>query len=403
MNFNPVILSIPVYFILIGAELIYDRIAKKNIYRLGDAYANIGCGIFEQVTGIFAKVFTVGLFAFVYTQWRVFTIPTTAISIVALWVGVDFLYYWAHRWSHQINLFWVGHVVHHQSEDYNLSVALRQGALQKFFTAPVYLPLAFLGFSPQWFLFIGALNTVYQFWIHTETIKKMGWFEVIFNTPSHHRVHHGRNPKYIDKNHAGSLIIWDKIFGTFQREEETPDYGITKPVYTFNPVMAHVKAITDLIDDVKKQSGLNKLKTIFYGPGWVAKELEPVAPKQITHFEKFNFKTEIKLQRYIFWQIILLLAFTAFFLFQYTKLNLEAQILSSSFIVYSLFSLGYLYESKKHAFWLDSLKWPLLVYTLYYLNVTNIYLISAAVLAVISIIFLFIVKPKSHASQLQNI
>ena len=402
MSFNPVILSIPIYFILIAAELIYDRLAKKNMYRLGDAYANIGCGIFEQVTGIFAKVFTVGLYAFVYYHWRVTTIPVTAFSIIALWIGVDFFYYWAHRWSHEINLFWVGHVVHHQSEDYNLSVALRQGALQKFFTAPVFLPLALLGFSPEWFLFVGALNTVYQFWIHTETIDKMGWFGLIFNTPSHHRVHHGRNPKYIDKNHAGSLIIWDKMFGTFQAEEETPNYGITKPVYTFNPVMAHIKAIKDLVDDVKKQSGINKLKVIFYGPGWQANPQEKPSENATTSFRKFTFTTELKLQRYIFWQILLLLAFTAFFLFQYTQLNLTAQVLSSSFIIYSLFSLGYLNESKKHAFWLDSLKWPLLVYTLFVLKVPNIYLISAAVLAAISIVFLFFVKPKkNHDSQPQ--
>ena len=145
---NPIILSIPIFFILIAIEVIYSLATKKNYYRSADTFSNIGCGIFEQTTGLFVKVFTIGIYTLAY-QYRIFDIPSTWPFLILLFLGIDFQYYWAHRLSHQINLLWIGHVIHHQSESYNLSVALRQGALQKFFTSPFALPLAFLGFDPS--------------------------------------------------------------------------------------------------------------------------------------------------------------------------------------------------------------------------------------------------------------
>jgi alkylglycerol monooxygenase len=227
MNINPIILSIPIFFILIGMELIVDKVRKKSNYRFNDAITNISCGIGEQVTGVFFKLFIVTIYEILFEHYKLFDIPVNWTTGILLFIGVDFFYYWFHRYSHVINLFWGGHVVHHQSEEYNLSVALRQGWFQKFFSFIFYLPLAIIGFSPIQFLTVSSLVTLYQFWIHTKNINRMGVLEHVLNTPSHHRVHHGVNPKYIDKNHAGTFIIWDKMFGTFQEEEEEPIYGIT--------------------------------------------------------------------------------------------------------------------------------------------------------------------------------
>lgn len=268
MNLNPIVLSIPVFFGLIAIELLADWISGKRSYRWGDAFGNIACGITEQTTGLLLKVFTVGLYAWTFESFHFWTVEQSLLNAIWLFLGVDFLYYWAHRMSHESNLLWLGHVVHHQSEDYNLSVALRQGALQKLFTAPFYLPLALIGFSPEWFLYILAWNTLYQFWIHTEKIGKLGPLEWILNTPSHHRVHHGRDPKYIDKNHAATLIIWDRLFGTFQKEEERPHYGITKNVGSFNPITAHWKPFIDLGNELKGLTLKEKLQTLIAPPGW---------------------------------------------------------------------------------------------------------------------------------------
>ncbi|NNE55645.1 MAG: sterol desaturase family protein, partial [Flavobacteriales bacterium] len=213
---NIIILSIPIFFLLIGLELIWDLVQRKRgkpgVYRLNDALTNISCGIIDQVTGIFAKLFTIGTYVIAFNLAReVFPwqMPENWMWFVVAFVAIDFAYYWSHRLSHQVNLFWTGHVVHHQSEDYNLSVALRQGAFQKILMFWVYLPLAAIGLPPAWFVISLAINLLYQFWIHTEAVGKMGPLEFILNTPSHHRVHHGRNPKYIDRNHGGIFIVWD--------------------------------------------------------------------------------------------------------------------------------------------------------------------------------------------------
>lgn len=381
---NPIILSIPIFFILIAIEVTYSLVTKKTSYRSGDAFANIGCGIFEQTTGLFVKVVTVGMYTFVY-EYRLFDIPTTWPFLILLFLGVDFQYYWAHRLSHQINLFWVGHVIHHQSEDYNLSVALRQGALQKFFTSPFALPLAFLGFDPYWFLYISALNTLYQFWIHTEAIDKMGWFEYIFNTPSHHRVHHGRDPKYIDKNHAGSLIIWDKMFGTFQAEEERPHYGITKPTETFNPVMAHIRPLQQLWDDVKEVHGWDKVRLLFKGPGWFPETAGgPKLPPEVpVDYKKYDVKVPIKLNAYALVQFLLTLGYVAGFLFTYSSFELYDQITGAAWIILALIALGALFQKSKGFVIWELLRWVSLLYILSGLDSNSpVYYVSMALGAI---------------------
>ena len=217
-----IVYSIPIFFLLIGVELLITRVRGLSYYRFNDAITNLSCGIGSQVTGIFMKFLTFGVYVIIYEHSPLTgKIPYNYLTIILLFLGVDFFYYWFHRLAHEISFLWGSHVVHHQSEEYNLSVALRQAWVQGAFSWIFYLPLAFIGFNPYMFATIASLQTLYQFWIHTKVIGRMpAWFEFIFATPSHHRVHHGVNPKYIDKNHAGTLIIWDRIFGTFQQEEE---------------------------------------------------------------------------------------------------------------------------------------------------------------------------------------
>jgi len=360
MDFNPVILSIPIYFALIAIEWTYDLITKKGIYRIADAYANITNGIFEQITGVFIKISTIGLYVLIFDNFHKLDIPTTWPYLILMWIAIDFSYYWAHRWSHTINLFWIGHIVHHQSEDYNFSVALRQGALQKVFTSWVYLPMAFLGFDPTWFVIIGALNTVYQFWIHTEQINKMKWFGIIFNTPSHHRVHHGRNPKYIDKNHAGSLIIWDKMFGTFQAEEETPVYGITKPTEHWDPVSSHLQPIIDMVKDIMSVKGVkNKVAILYQAPGWLPKENG--GPRKVPEVSKINyhkFKVTIpkSLQIYLFIHFLIILGASALFLFKYGSQSLQTNLFEAFGLSFSMISLGLLFEARRYAWILETIR-----------------------------------------------
>ncbi len=358
MDFNPVILSIPLYFTLIGFELIYQLIKKVKIYRTNDAISNISCGISSQVTNALWGVLSIAMYQYINEYWSIATIPNTWWSYVLLFVLVDLMYYWFHRASHEINFLWnVAHVVHHQSEDYNLSVALRQASLGGVFAMVFYLPLALIGFNTYAFLAVKGINLIYQFWIHTEAIEKMPkWFEYLFNTPSHHRVHHGRNPKYIDRNHAGTLMIWDRMFGTFQAEEERPTYGVTKPTNTWNPVWANVLPIVDMTNQVKGTQGFwNKLKVLFYKPGWQPLELggyqmAPEVDKQ-TH-RKFDVHPHMPMIRYVFVQFVLVIVFTALFLFTHSNYDFYAKLALAGYIMWSIGQLGILMENRKN--WIPS-------------------------------------------------
>lgn len=284
-----ILYAIPVFLVLLCLEVWWDRRGQHGVYRLGDTLANLGCGIMDQTTGLLAKVATVAAFTWVYAlgaDWRGdWAWPETAAGFAAAFVLGDFAYYWSHRWSHRVNVFWIGHVVHHQSEDYNLGVALRQSAAQKLLMMWVYWPLAWVGVPPWMFASAMAVNLVYQFWIHTEAIRHLGPLEWVLNTPSHHRVHHGRNPDYIDKNHGGVFIVWDRLFGTFQAEGERPTYGITVAAETFNPVRAQVQPWVRLWHGVRAMPTLGtKLRFLFAPPGWTPTGV--VAPPAITGSER---------------------------------------------------------------------------------------------------------------------
>lgn len=377
MNLNPIVLSIPIFFLLIGIELIAERLTHRELYRFPDAIANLSCGITSQLSGLFLKLFAIGIYQFLYEHLAWFTPdPGTWWYWVLLVLLVDFAYYWAHRMSHEINLFWGGHVVHHQSEEYNLSVALRQSSLQVVWTFGFSLPIALLGFRTIDFALISALNTLYQFWIHTEAIGKLPrWFEFIFNTPSHHRVHHGRNPKYIDKNHAGSLIIWDRMFGTFQAEEEKPTYGITKPLNSWNPLYANVSHYVEMGKELKQiRSFGDRIRYLFKKPGWLPAYLGGyrAAPEvDKTSYRKYDTPATGTLTGYVLFQYVICIAGTAWFLMKADTLPLTQQFLIAMLIALTVMNCGVLFEGRawvRWAEWLRIIVYPALLIALTFLN-----------------------------------
>jgi sterol desaturase/sphingolipid hydroxylase (fatty acid hydroxylase superfamily) len=351
-------LSIPLFFILIGIELGYNVYKKLGYYRLNDSISNLSQGIGSQLVGIFLKTATFFGYLYIFDYWRFFTFPSNFWTWLLLFLGVDFFYYWFHRMSHQVNALWAAHIVHHQSEEYNLTVALRQSWFQGGFSWAFYLPLAFAGFDPIMFLTVSSFNTLYQFWIHTRTINKMGPLEWIFNTPSHHRVHHGSNKKYIDKNHAGSLIIWDKIFGTFQAEEEEVVYGITKPLASWNPIWANFHYWADLFTAAKKTSSLkNKLLVFIKPPGW-----QPIdagygsdLPLSENHdIKKYSPDYNRKFNWYLLVQFLMALVVATLVLFFNNKLNSLQLTTATLFVVFTLTTCGALFEQKA---WLQNFEY----------------------------------------------
>lgn len=277
---DPIVLSIPAFFFLMAVEWAIARHRGRRVYRGADAIGNLQIGVGSQVVGVMSLGATLALYAVVWDHAALFAVPLDApLAWIAAFIGVDFLYYWFHRKSHEVGFLWAAHAVHHQSEDYNLSVALRQSWLQPFFSIWFYLPLAVIGVPPLMFATVVALDTLYQFWIHTELVERMGPLEKVLNTPSHHRVHHGTDPQYVDRNHAGVLIVWDKLFGTFEPEGERPRYGTLAPLRSFEPLWANVQVWRLLWDKARAARTLgDKLRVWFAPPGWVPPGVTLPAP-----------------------------------------------------------------------------------------------------------------------------
>lgn len=365
--------AIPVFFLLIGLELLMARLKKAQLYRFNDAVTNISCGVQQQVIGVLFKTVLIAGYFWVY-EHRIWTIPDSWWAFVLVFIGVDFCYYWFHRSTHEVSFLWGTHIVHHQSEEYNLSVALRQSAIQAFFGNIFYLPLALLGFNPVTFLVMNTFQTLYQFWIHTKAIDKLHpAFEFVFNTPSHHRVHHGMNPKYLDKNHGGTLIIFDRLFGTFQKEEEPVVYGVTIPLKSWNPLWAQIDYYVWLGKQLwQAPSWQDRWNMLFRKPGWLPESLggtvkaKPVTPQQ---FQKFDTAVSQAVHVYVLINFVLLIAATFLFLQaagENPGLN-PSNLLLTGWIIWTTASLGGLLENKSWARWSELLRWAAAVGILYFL------------------------------------
>ena len=399
MNINPTVIAIPIYFVLIGFEFIVLRLKKHKSYRLKDAMTNINCGVVSQITGAFLLVTLFSAYTLIEEKFGFFNIPIVWWAFPLAFVFFDFMYYWAHRLSHEINLFWGGHSVHHQSEEYNLSVALRQSSTQILWTFLFYLPLALAGIDPIVFITSQGLNLVYQFWIHTESIKKMPrWFEFIFNTPSHHRVHHARNPKYIDKNHAGTLIIWDRLFKTFEKEDEPPHYGITKPLKSWNPVWANFAHYSAILSDLKRVPSIkDKVRLLFKKPGWKPEYMGGFekAPDIDPAYEKFENRTSVRLNFYVSFQFLVLMTSTMFFLYYVNELEISKKIISALFIIFSVASFGFLFENRKWSRLIEFIRLiavPIAFISLFYSKWLTVASLIAIAYLIISLIWFIQIK-----------
>lgn len=346
---DAIALSIPVFFLLIGVELLVERGERRRLYRLNDSLNDLACGTIQQLVGVFAKAALFAGYVLIFERFALLSLdPASPWVWLAAFVGVDFCYYWFHRASHEINFLWAAHIVHHQSEEYNLSVALRQSAVQQFFSAPCYWPLALAGVPPKVFLLVEAFDTLYQFWIHTRTIGRLGPLESILNTPSHHRVHHGSNEKYIDRNHGGTLIVWDRLFGTFQREEEEPAYGVTRPLASWNPLWANAQYFAELFRVARRTRRWgDKARIFFKPPGWRPADV-PFEPAPYSPVErlKYDGRAPAGLTAWAFVQFLLGLGGAIALLFLDSRLDGPQQAALALFAVWSLLDSGAAFDRR---------------------------------------------------------
>jgi alkylglycerol monooxygenase len=281
MDEKYVALAIPFFFFLMAVEAVVLRRKRiRRAYRFTDSITNLSCGVGQQVLEPFLKGLSLWPYAWLWEHARIMDVsPRSPLAWVCVILGADLAYYGFHRTCHRVGFLWAIHAVHHQSEEYNLSVALRQPWLQVLVSPLFYLPLAVLGVSPAMLLGAITIDTLYQFWIHTRAIGRLGPLEAVLNTPSHHRVHHGIDPAYLDKNYAGIFIVWDRLFGTFEREGREPVYGTVKASRSLDPWWVNLSGWLELVAaSLRTRSWADKVRVWFAPPEWRPKDLGgPVA------------------------------------------------------------------------------------------------------------------------------
>lgn len=278
-----IVLATPVFLALIALELAVGLARGRNTYRLHDAMASIGLGMLSQVVGLFTKLLMVGIYAAVFERIAPWRLPHDSWLVwLAALLLYDFLYYWKHRFGHRVALGWAAHVVHHQSEDYNLSTALRQTSTDWIAGWLFYLPMALLGFPPLVVGVVALVDLLYQYWVHTQQVGKLGWFDRWFCSPSNHRVHHAVNDAYVDKNYGGILVVWDRLFGTFteERDDEPCVYGTRSPLRSYNPLWANLEVYAALARDSWHARGwADRLRVWLKPPGWRPVDVAARFPK----------------------------------------------------------------------------------------------------------------------------
>jgi len=369
-----VVLWVPIFLGSIAIESLWFRLtAKRSVYRMNDALGSLCLGNYNLLSkSLTNQLFLLhGPYLYIWVNWGQHYqtylpawMQNEAISWWLVFIGVDFAYYWVHRTGHTVNAFWAMHSIHHSSEEYNLSTALRQSAIHRLVSWAYYLPLAFF-FPPAMYLMHDQFNLLYQYWIHTQAIGKLGPLEYILNTPSQHRVHHGRNQYCIDKNYGGTLCIFDRLFGTFQEEiEEVPVvFGVTHAINTFEPISANVHPWKGIFGNMMQVSGLkNKFYCLYRGPGWIPgsepAEEYSIPPCTRSSVQKYHTKLPLSWDVYLFSMFL----FATFGL----QISLSAlkhaadwhyflMIFSSMFFGFTLYTIGTSCNKSSNAFVVQAL------------------------------------------------
>ena len=355
-----ILYAVPFFFALIALELLADRRRGVSNYRVADAINSISTGVLSTTTGLLTKGIGLVTYAFAFKHLALFELSADSVwTWVFAFVFYDFCYYWLHRLGHERNILWAAHSVHHQSEDYNLSTALRQTSTGFLLGWIFYLPMAVFGVPLLVFVSVAALNLLYQFWVHTRHIPKLGWFEWFFVTPSNHRAHHAQNALYMDRNYGGVFIIWDRLFGSFQEEDDNEPvvFGVTTPLASWNPLWANVQFYAQLWADARHaESTWDKLRIWFMRTGWRPADVAaryPMNKPDLNQFRKFEVPLEGRQQLYVLLQFCVYIALGSYLMNLEPKLSVTALVLGWGAVAFGLFVLGVALENRPWALKLE--------------------------------------------------
>lgn len=363
MELNYLAFAIPGFFLFLGLE--YAVALKKDrsaLFNLDNSIANLSIGIAERLLNLFISGSFYGLFYWVYENFALFTIPNTWWVWVLLILLTDLVWYWYHRLGHEINILWAAHIVHHQSEDFNYTVSARITVFQAFIRNIFWCILPLLGFHPALVITILVIHGAYSFFTHTQLIGKLGWLEHILITPSLHGVHHAANEQYLNKNYGDLFVFWDKLFGTFKKEEEKPAYGLTHPLNSHSFLWQHFHYYMEIFAACKNTAGIvNKLKVVFGRPEDMDQRLRPQLEKVFLPKSKKSTVKNHRFRHYILVQLvvssILLFLITLFF----KSLSADVKIAGAAFILLTLINCGALLEQRTWLYNLEKFRLLILI------------------------------------------
>ena len=356
--------AIPIFLLLIGFEAFAAWRMGVQINRGADMISSLSSGTANIVKDVLGLSIVIVSYDWLVTRLAIFELGTQWYVFAIAFVAKDFAGYWIHRMEHRVNIFWNRHIIHHSSEEFNLSCALRQSISEVFsFVGIFLLPAAIIGVPTQVIAIIAPIQLFIQFWYHTRLINKMGWLEKIIVTPSHHRVHHAINPEYIDKNYSQVFIVWDKLFGTFQPElANVPAvYGVKRPVHTWNPMLIGVQHAWLILRDAwQTKNWKDKLRIWFMPTGWRPSDVAAIRRVQLIEDPfsqiKYNPKLNKQVLAWCWFQYWMLLIFTLLLFLQFGTIGFPMVLLYGLFIFMSVFSITAVLDKATYAVYADWLR-----------------------------------------------
>lgn len=379
---NYLAFAIPAFFLFLYLEYaLAVHLKKTHLFKYESSVSNVSIGIAERLLNLFIAASFYDLFNYVYLNYAIFNIPNTWWVWVLLILATDLVWYWYHRLGHQVNFLWAAHIVHHQSEEFNLSVSARITTFQALIRNVFWCILPFVGFHPIMVVVILTVHGAYSFFTHTQMIGKLGWLEHVLITPSLHGVHHASDEKYLDKNYGDVFVFWDKLFGTFQKEEEAPKYGLTHPIKSYSFLWQHFHYYFELAEAFKREKGLkNKWKVVFGNPALLDQDIRPILEKRFLQ-HKSNDVYRFKFKKYLNIQLVVCVAFLTFTTAFFSSFQIVDKLFVLSFVLLTLINCGALLEQRKWIYYLECLRLMLLVtYVFYQFNLVNFIFVPLIIL-----------------------
>lgn len=376
-HINFLAFAMPAFFLFLFLEYkLVKRSKKTEIFNYESSVSNISIGIAERLINLFIAASFYQLYYVIYNNYRIFDIPNTVIIWGVLLLATDFVWYWYHRLGHEVNFFWAAHIVHHHSEEFNFTAAARITTFQAIIRTGFWCVLPFIGFHPDLVITMLIVHGTYSFFTHTQLIGKMKWIEYVFVTPSIHGVHHASDEKYLDKNYGDMFTFWDRIFGTFQEEEEKPKYGLTHPIKSYSFLWQHFHYYFEIYELWKRSKGFRKKwNAVFGSPANMDQDIRPILEKRFLQ-DKTNTDQKLRFKNYLYVQLGICTFILSLFTYFFHIMKESDSIFVLVFIIITLINCGALLEQRKWIYYLEYARlYSIVIYFLYEKNLLDFFMV----------------------------